>query len=209
MNQRTVAVLAFDDMEVLDYAGPYEVFNVAGELSEGSFKVVSVGVTDRPVGRGGFAVIPDFTLEEAPLTDVLVVPGGQGTRRLVHDPRLTAWLRTRSESADLVLSVCTGALLIASAGLLVNCHATTHHGAYDELASVSPRTTVQRGPRVVASTEHIRTSAGVSAGIDASLNVVEELAGPDLRLRVVEEMEWMWPDRLDEGAPTGGGMSYL
>ena len=76
----TVAILAFDGMEVLDYAGPYEVFNVAGELSGGLFSVISVGVTATPVGRGGFAVLPSCVLEEAPSFDILVVPGGQGTQ---------------------------------------------------------------------------------------------------------------------------------
>ena len=74
----TVAILAFDGMEVLDYAGPYEVFNVAGELSGGLFSVISVGVTATPVGRGGFAVLPSRVLEEAPSFDILVVPGGSG-----------------------------------------------------------------------------------------------------------------------------------
>ena len=195
--KRIVAVLAFDGMEVLDYAGPYEVFNVAGELSGGGFDVVSVGVTPRPVGRGGFAVIPDFTLGDAPGSDVLVVPGGQGTRALLHDSGLTEWLRARAETAELLLSVCTGALLLGSAGLLVDRDATTHHDAYDELVSLSPRTSVQRGRRVVSSTDRIHTSAGISAGIDASLGVVEKLAGAELRQRVADEMEWMWQDRAE------------
>jgi len=198
MNPYIVAILAFDDMEVLDYAGPYEVFNVAGELSAGSFDVLSVGVTGRPVGRGGFAVVPDFTLEDAPPSDILVVPGGRGTRGLLGDARVIAWLQSRSASTEMLLSVCTGALLLGAAGLLVDRDATTHHDAVDELAAISPRTTVRRGRRMVASTDRIRTSAGVSAGIDASLGVVEELAGPELRWRVAQEMEWMWPDRVDE-----------
>src|SRR3954452_23184896 len=95
VSQRSVAILAFDDMEVLDFAGPYEVFNVAGELGDGHpFSVFSVGLTDRPaVGRGGFTVLPTYTLEDAPLPDVVVVPGGAVTRPLLVDERLLGWLR--------------------------------------------------------------------------------------------------------------------
>lgn len=191
---RTVAILAFDDMEVLDYAGPYEVFNVAGELGEGApFSVFSVGLTGAPaVGRGGFTVQPTYSLDDAPLSDVLVVPGGAGTRPLLHDDRLIAWLRERASEVELLLSVCTGALLLGAAGLLERQSATTHHDAFDELAALSPTTTVVRGQRFVRSSERIVTSAGVSAGVDASLHVVQQLTGHETRDRTVAEMEWMW-----------------
>jgi len=192
---RTVQIVAFDGMEVLDYAGPYEVFNVAGELSDGAFRVRSVGVTAEPVGRGGFRVVPDFTLEDAPAADILVFPGGRGTRALVHDERVTAWLRQRATDASLLLTVCTGALVAAGAGLLDELEATTHHGAFDELAAIAPSAIVRRGPRFVRASAGVRTSAGVSAGTDLALAVVEELAGAELRAAVEDEMEWMWPDR--------------
>ena len=188
----TVAILAFDGMEVLDYAGPYEVFNVAGELSGGRFSVISVGVTAKPVGRGGFAVLPSCVLEEAPSCDILVVPGGKGTRALLQDRRLLGWIQSTADQADLVISVCTGALILGAAGLLAGLPATTHHDAYLELAAVSPTTVLQPGPRFVRSSERVRTSAGVSAGIDLSLEVIEELAGEPLRQQVADEMEWTW-----------------
>jgi transcriptional regulator GlxA family with amidase domain len=191
---RAVAVLAFDDVEVLDFAGPYEVFNVAGELGEGGpFTVFSVGVGEGPaVGRGGFTVLPSFSLADAPLPDLLVVPGGAGTRPLLRDEPLLEWLRERATEVELLLSVCTGALLLGAAGLLDRRPATTHHGAYDELARVSPTTRVVRGQRFVRSSETILTSAGVSAGIDLALHAVELLAGRETRDRTVAEMEWRW-----------------
>jgi transcriptional regulator GlxA family with amidase domain len=193
---RTVQILAFDGMEVLDYAGPYEVFNVAGELSAPrAFEVSSVGVTARPVGRGGFAVVPDFTLEDAPAADILIIPGGRGTRSLMHDERVLAGVRERATDAALLLTVCTGALIAGSAGLLAGLEATTHHGAFDELAAASPTTTIVRGRRFVRSSDRIRTSAGVSAGTDLALAIVEELAGAELRAAAEAEMEWMWPDK--------------
>lgn len=194
VSTRTVAILAFDDMEVLDFAGPYEVFNVAGELGEAApFRVLSVGLTGAPaVGRGGFTVVPAYSLDDAPPTDLLVVPGGAGTRRLLGDERLLAWVRERAGEVELLLSVCTGSLVLAAAGLLRARPATTHHDAYDELAAVSPTTQVVRGQRFVRSTGTILTSAGVSAGIDLALHAVQLLAGPTTRERTVAEMEWMW-----------------
>lgn len=194
VSHRTVAILAFDDMEVLDYAGPYEVFNVAGELGDGApFQVFSVGLTGAPaVGRGGFTVLPTYALEDAPPPDLLVVPGGAGTRPLVRDERLLAWLRERAAEVELLMSVCTGALLLGAAGLLERRAATTHHDAYDELAVISPTTKVVRGQRFVRSSDTILTSAGVSAGVDLALHVVQLLAGQETRDRTVTEMEWMW-----------------
>jgi transcriptional regulator GlxA family with amidase domain len=194
VSQRTVAILAFDDMEVLDFAGPYEVFNVAGELGEGEpFSVFSVGLTGAPVvGRGGFTVLPTYALDEAPPPDLLVVPGGAGTRALTKDERLLAWVRERAAEVELLLSVCTGALVLGAAGLLERRPATTHHDAYDELAALSPTTQVVRGQRFVRSSDTVLTSAGVSAGVDLALHVVQLLAGQDTRDRAVTEMEWMW-----------------
>jgi len=194
VSTRTVAILAFDDMEVLDFAGPYEVFNVAGELGAGApFSVLAVGLTGAPaVGRGGFTVVPACSLDDAPPTDLLVVPGGAGTRRLLHDERLLAWVRERAGEVELLLSVCTGALVLAAAGLLDGRPATTHHDAYDELEAMSPTTKVVRGQRFVRSADTILTSAGVSAGIDLALHAVQLLAGPTTRDRAVTEMEWMW-----------------
>ena len=191
---RTVAILAFDDMEVLDFAGPYEVFNVAGELGEGDpFSVFSVGLTGEPaVGRGGFTVLPTYSLDDAPPPDLLVVPGGVGTRRLLKDDRALECVKERAAEVELLLSVCTGALVLGAAGLLARRRATTHHDAYDELAAISPTTQVVRGQRFVRSADTILTSAGVSAGIDLSLHAVQMLAGQETRDRTVAEMEWMW-----------------
>lgn len=194
MSQRTVAILAFDDMEVLDYAGPYEVFNVAGELGDGQpFSVFSVGLTGAPVvGRGGFTVLPAYALADAPIPDLVVVPGGAGSRALMKEEALLAWLRDRAAEVEVLMSVCTGALVLGAAGLLERRAATTHHDAYDELAAVSPTTKVVRGQRFVRSSENILTSGGVSAGVDLALHVVQLLAGQETKDRAVTEMEWMW-----------------
>lgn len=150
-SSRRVGILAFDAMELLDYAGPYEVFDVAAESTGGkAFTVTSIGV--RPghvVARGGFTVVPDQALADAELPDVL-----------------------------------------GAAGLLAGRPATTHHTAFDDLAEVEPTATVVTDQRYVRSADNIWTSAGVSAGIDLSLRLVEELVGADVRDLVVTEMEW-------------------
>ena len=191
---RTVLILAFAEMEVLDYAGPYEVFNVAGELTDPkTFQVRSVGVKPgRVVARGGFTVVPDHSLADAPPADLLIIPGGAGSRRLLDNAELLDWVRTRATATELIASVCTGALLLAAAGLLEDCAATTHHGAFDELARLSPSTAIVSDQRYVHSAPGLWTSGGISAGIDLSLALVEELAGAGARDVVVAEMEWGW-----------------
>ena len=191
--QRTVGILAFDDMEVLDYAGPYEVFNVAGEVSGGAFRTYAIGVGDGPrAGRGGFTVVPPVSLADAELPDILVVPGGAGTRPLLRDPEVLAWVARAAEHAELVLSVCTGALVLAAAGVLDDTRATTHHDAFGELAALAPALEVVSGERFVQNSDRVWTSGGISAGIDLSHDNVGLLAGAESKAAVIGEMEWLW-----------------
>ncbi|KRF34511.1 thiamine biosynthesis protein ThiJ [Nocardioides sp. Soil805] len=186
--------MAFDSMEVLDYAGPYEVFNVANEVDPTSpFEVSAIGVRAGALtGRGGFTVLPSATIAEATAPDILIVPGGSGTRPLLHEPNVIDWIRSCAEHSELVLSVCTGALVLAAAGMLDGCSATTHHGAFDELLATSPTTRVVRDQRFVQCSERVWTSGGISAGIDLSLHIVGLLSGARVRDLVVAEMEWGW-----------------
>jgi transcriptional regulator GlxA family with amidase domain len=192
---RNVAILIFDDVEVLDFAGPHEVFTVAGDMVRPSpFYVYEIGLSNSPIlARGRLLVTPRYSIENCPKPDILVVPGGMGTRPLLKHDRLLAWIVEQSGRAELILSVCTGALLLAKAGLLAGLEATTHHGAFDLLAELSPSTRVQRDKRFVESSERIVTAGGISAGIDAALHIVEKLVGEKARDVVVEEMEYGWP----------------
>ncbi len=117
---RTVAILVFDEVEVLDFAGPYEVFNVASELKKPSpFFVLALGVSPGPVlARGRLPVTPRYTIADCPRPDILVIPGGSGTRPLLGHEALLRWIAESAANAELCLSVCTGALLLAAAGLL-------------------------------------------------------------------------------------------
>jgi len=180
-----VGILIFDEVEVLDFAGPYEVFSrtrlVPGVESRRSnasapFEVFTVAASRAPVtATGGLRVLPDVDFDSAPPIDILVVPGGFGTRALLRDEATLAWIRQTAGAARQVTSVCTGALLLARTGLLAGRRATTHWGALGLLAEVDPTIRVEPDLRVVD--DVIVTSAGVSAGIDMALAVVESLCG--------------------------------
>ena len=138
---RNLAILIFDDVEVLDFCGPFEVFSVASRFTDPpAFNVLTVAENAGPVvTRGGLSVNPHHRLLDCPQPDVLLVPGGQGTRKEMHISALIDWTTQAASKAELVLSVCTGALLLAKAGLLDSLQATTHHGAIDILGDRPPQ----------------------------------------------------------------------
>src|SRR5437899_4970426 len=185
MDKLSVGILIFDDVEVLDFAGPFEVFSrtrtVAGADSRRTddrapFEVFTVGRSHDPITAiGGLTVTPRYSWASAPAIDILVVPGGFGTRALLNDEATLAWIRETAARSSQVTSVCTGALLLAKVGLLRGRRATTHWAGLDLLASLDPTIQVQREMRVVS--DGVVTSAGVSAGIDMAFTVVERLCG--------------------------------
>jgi len=189
-----VAILIFDEMETLDFAGPREVFTLASEQGHPSpFHVYEVGLTAAPVlSRGRLCVTPSHGIDNCPDPDILIVPGGYGTRMLKNHDGLLNWITAHAARVELLLSVCTGSLVLAKAGLLAGKRATTHHSAFDRLAVLSPTTTVVRDERFVESSERIMTAGGISAGIDLSLFVVEKLLGEKARAMVEDEMEYGW-----------------
>lgn len=190
---RTVGILIFDEVEVLDFCGPFEVFAVTGrQVSAGAFDAFTIGKTrDAITARNGLSVNPKYALADAPAIDLLLIPGGYGTRPLMHDLSLLEWIGQRAATAELVLSVCTGALLLAKAGLLAGLSATTHHAALDLLCEVAPGTNVRRDVRLVDNGRVI-TSAGVAAGIDMSFHVVARLLGNEVAQAAAEYIEYPW-----------------
>lgn len=188
---RSLAILVFDEVEVLDFCGPFEVFSVASRFTDPpAFKVLTVAERPGPVlPRGGLSVNPHHLLPDCPHPDVLLVPGGQGTRQEMHNPTLIDWIRQASDRAELVLSVCTGALLLAKAGLLDGLEATTHHGAIDLLRQTAPNTIVHPDRRFVDN-GRVVCSAGIAAGIDMSLHVVGRLLGQEVAARTARQMEY-------------------
>lgn len=191
MKKLKTAILIFDDVEVLDFAGPFEVFSVTNELNGYSLlNVYTVAREKAPVtARNGLSVNPDYSIDDAPQPDILIIPGGSGTRPLLLQQDMLAWISRAAQNADRVLSVCTGALLLAKIGLLGGIKATTHHSAFETLAEIAPDTEIVRDARFVDSGSII-TSAGISTGIDMSLYVIELLYGTKNARQTAAYMEY-------------------
>ncbi|MBL8959293.1 MAG: DJ-1/PfpI family protein [Gemmatimonadetes bacterium] len=188
---RTVGILIFDEVEVLDFAGPFEVFSICGRRNQlDLFRVVTVSERGQPIAaRNGLLVMPTHSFANCPALDLVLVPGGFGTRREMKNAVVLEWVRSVAQRAEAVLSVCTGSLVLGSAGLLDGLHATTHYLAFDELRAVSPLATIHEGARYVDN-GRIVCSAGVSAGIDMSLHVIRRLHGDDLAREAARYMEY-------------------
>lgn len=194
----TVAILAFDEVEALDFAGPYEVFTTASRMalrdqptSPVPFEVLSVALRRAPVhARAGLTLLPDHSFADAPRVDVLIVPGG-----VVDDamrcPETLRWIAQTSAGAQLTASVCTGAFVLAASGVLTGGPVTTHWEDQADLAQAFPALDVQGGVRWVDQGQ-IVTSGGISAGIDMSLHLVARLSGEALALRTARQMEFQW-----------------
>lgn len=193
-----VAIFIFDDVEVLDFAGPYEVFTTAARLharhAAGApplFQVSTVARSTAAVrARAGLQTIPDRTFADAPPSEVLIVPGGVVTAELSR-PAVLQWIATHSTRATITASVCTGAFLLAKASLLRGKRVTTHWEDIDELRATFPDLRVESGCRWIDE-GRVVTSAGISAGIDMSLHLVERLAGRALAERTARQMEFDW-----------------
>ena len=190
---RNVAILIFKDVEVLDFCGPFEVFSVVNRFAApAAMHVFTVAESKQPVfARGGLSVNPEYVIGHCPEPDILVIPGGEGTRTEMNNRAIVDWIKESDADAERVLSVCTGALLLAKAGLLDGLEATTHRGAMELLREVAPRTTVHATRRFVDNGRVI-CSAGIAAGIDMSLHVVENLLGGKLASQVAGHMEYPW-----------------
>src|SRR5712692_3692650 len=200
MATRTVGILIFDDVEVLDFAGPFDVFGKAnaiprGETEPAPFDVRLIAEEQRPYRASAsapgqdFLISPHFTFGTAPKLDMVLVPGGQGTRVEDQNRVLLDWLTKTSPTAEIAASVCTGSFLYAAAGLLDGRRATTHHWQLDRLRQTYPEITVVDGVRWVDDGQVV-SSAGVSAGIDMSLHVVARLLGRDFAARVARAMQY-------------------
>ena len=194
MKQRNLAILIFDDVEVLDFCGPFEVFSVTGKR-DGSdpFNVYTVAEKTPVSARNQLSINPHYTLENCPQPDILVVPGGFGTRREMLNQTLLEWINQLYPQTEHILSVCTGALILAKAGLVENIAATTHHGAFDELRAVAPNAEIREDQRIVDSGKII-FSGGISAGIDASFYLVAKLLGKETASETATYMEYDWKE---------------
>ncbi|MFJ7152567.1 GlxA family transcriptional regulator [Streptomyces sp. NPDC100445] len=186
MRQRTLLVTVFDGLQSLDVTGPVEVFAGAERHTPGSYRIRTASPDGAPVRTSsGLTLVPDGSLADAPDPHTLLVPGGEGTRD--PDPRLVEWLRTRGPRAARLVSVCTGAFPLARAGLLDGRRVTTHWAYCDQLARDHPAVHVDPDPIFVRDGD-VATSAGVTAGIDLALALVEEDLGREVALTVARHL---------------------
>jgi putative intracellular protease/amidase len=181
----TVAILLFDNAEIIDYAGPWEAFGEAG------FKVFTVAENAKPVkATFGQRISPDYTFANSPGADILLVPGG-GVRDAVRNKKLIAWVQKTAQSSKQVMSVCTGAFILARAGLLDGLSATTVSHSIDELAQAAPKTKVVHDQRYVDNGKII-TTAGLSSGIDGAFHLIAKLKGKGTAQATALGMEYRW-----------------
>jgi transcriptional regulator GlxA family with amidase domain len=192
---RNVAIVLYEGVELLDFAGPGEVF--AAAASEGSdrgkpaFHVYTVASSREPLKSQGFVTItPEFGVDDAPAPDIVVIPGGS-SKALTEHPGFMAWANTAMKKAELTLTVCTGAFVPAKIGSLDGFQVTTHHSAFDRLRTAAPKATVVEGKRFIDNGAVI-TSAGVSAGIDGALHTVARLLGRRVADNTARYMEYHW-----------------
>jgi transcriptional regulator GlxA family with amidase domain len=185
----TVGILLFDQMEELDFVGPWEVFSAARREGDRVVTIAEAGADAMVRAAKGLRVLADCGLDDHPPLDVLVVPGGMGTRREVGNERLLGWIREVDTSTRWTTSVCTGSLLLAAAGPAAGKRVTTHFGFVEALRDRALAAEVLAGPRWVVDGKVV-TSAGVSAGIDMALWVVGQLDGVDHARRTQRAIEY-------------------
>ena len=202
-HKRTVGILIFDAVEVLDFCGPFEVFATAvrptgapseeGEHATARLFDVRIIAEERRIvtARGGLRVEPHHGIDDCPPLDLLLVPGGYGTRPLLHNERVLDWIVAQDQRVETMTSVCTGAFVLAKVGILDGLRATTHWGSIGELRERFPAVTTLDDVRVVDE-GRVVTSAGVSAGIDMALHLVGRYHGREIAEATARDMEYDW-----------------
>ncbi len=192
-----VGLFLFNEVEVLDFAGPFEVFSIAeAEPGIKGFKVHTVSADGQIIrARNGLQVQPEYSFDQLPRLDLLIIPGGYGAEEIeIHKPEVLDWIRSYADTGVQIASVCTGSLLLAEAGLLDGLRATTHWMDIDRLEKEYPLVEVQRGVKFVDQ-GWIVTSGGISAGIHMSLHMVGRYHGIEAAKLTAKRMEYDWePD---------------
>lgn len=191
MEKRQVGILLFNEVEVLDFAGPFEVFSLVRDFNqEALFQVHTITENGQMIrARNGLKVLPDYNFSNCPQLDILLVPGGYGAEEIeIYNESLLSWITEKAQQVEILASVCTGALLLAQAGFLKGKKATTHWMDLERLANF-PEVDVQKETKYVEDGKVI-TSGGISAGIDMSFYLVAKLYGVETALATAKRMEY-------------------
>lgn len=183
----TIGILIFPDVEELDFVGPFEVLSYINKIRPDSTRILLAAETPDAVrAYNGMRILPDTTLEFCPKLDILVVPGGKGRLKAMKNDTLIRFIQKQATQARYVASVCTGAFLLAEAGLLTGKQATTYHECFDELAAYN---VTVRSEKVV-SQEGLITAGGVSSGIELGFYLLRELFGVEIAQKVARKIEY-------------------
>lgn len=189
--KKNVAILIYDDAEVLDFSGPFEVFSVASQLHDHSFfNVFTIAKEQIPISAvNGLSVLPKHDFKNSPKIDILIISGGQGSKPLLEDTETLNWVRKIHQSTELTLSICSGSRVLGILGLLDHQPFCTHHEVYEDMQRIVPTGKPQKNERFTNSGK-IYTSGGISAGIDLSFHIVEKLHGKKVADRTARYMEY-------------------
>ncbi|MGE4589659.1 MAG: DJ-1/PfpI family protein [Acidaminococcaceae bacterium] len=183
----TVGILLFPQVEELDFVGPFEILSYINKIRPESTKVMLIAETAEPVEAfNGMKIIPDVTIANCPQLDILVAPGGKGRYAAMKNTAIKEFIQQQAQKAKYITSVCTGAFLLAEAGLLKNKKATTYHTAFAELAAYS----VEVLPQKVVRAGNIITAAGVSSGIELGLYILREEFGAAVAQEAADNIEY-------------------
>ncbi len=190
--KRKVGILIFEDAEVLDFAGPFEVFSVTSQLNNYEpFEVFTIAKAKHPVRAvNGLSINPDYDFKNHPAIDVLIIAGGQGTRNVMQDVSVQQWVTKTHATTQITASICSGARILGKIGLLNDKPFCTHNGVYEHMKELVPSAIPQPDKRFVQTSERVYTSGGISAGIDLSFHLVEKMLGKEIAKATAEYMEY-------------------
>ena len=189
--KQNVGIFIFNEVEVLDFAGPYEVFSLTEKDNEKLFKVITISENGEMIAaRNGLKIQPEVSFEQNPDLDILIIPGGYGAEEIeIKNKKVLEWIKTQSEKVQILASVCTGAFLLAEAGLLNQKKATTHWMDISRLEKEYPAVTVIKDTRFVDE-DTIITSGGISSGINMSFHIIKKLHGLEIAANTAKRMEY-------------------
>jgi len=189
---KTLGIFAFDDMEVLDFAGPFEVFSVANQLSGYKLLKIRVASADKKtiIAKNGLEIKADFRLADLENLDYLVIPGGDGTKKVIQRKEVLNHIKRLTSQSSWTMSVCSGSRILGKTGFLEHKPYCTHHEVFDSMREIVPSGVPQRDLRFVQSDQQIWTAAGISAGIDLALHLTELTFGKALAEQTAAYMEY-------------------
>ena len=191
--KKTVGIFIFDNAEVLDFAGPFEVFSVTSELNNFElFDVFTVAKTKDPISAvNGLSVNPKYDFSDCPKVDILILAGGDGTNQAILDKEVIDWINKTNQETEITMSICSGSRFLAKIGVLDHNSYCTHHQVYDDMQKLVSSGKPVTDKRFVQSNSKTYTSGGISAGIDLSFHIVEKIHGKKIVEKTAKYMEYI------------------